>query len=83
MDLSSGANQPMVFKNLVISFNGEIYNFKELQNQLIKNGYKFKTNCDTEVILYLFHKYNIQAFTKLSGIFALAIWDKLNKKLIL
>ena len=83
LDLSSGANQPMVFKNLVISFNGEIYNFKELQNQLIKNGYKFKTNCDTEVILYLFHKYNIQAFTKLSGIFALAIWDKLNKKLYL
>ena len=83
LDLSSNANQPMVFKNLVITFNGEIYNFKELQNELVNDGYKFNTNCDTEVILYLFHKYDIQAFKKLSGIFALAIWDKFNKKLYL
>ena len=75
------ANQPMIFKDLVISYNGEIYNFRELKNQLINDGYKFKTNCDTEVILYLFHKYNIDAFKKLSGIFALSIWDKLNKTL--
>ena len=52
LDLSSDANQPMIFKDLVISYNGEIYNFKELKNQLINDGYKFKTNCDTEVILY-------------------------------
>lgn len=83
LDLSSDANQPMIFKDLVISYNGEIYNFRELKNQLINDGYKFKTNCDTEVILYLFHKYNIDAFKKLSGIFALSIWDKLNKKLYL
>ena len=83
LDLSSSANQPMVFENLVITYNGEIYNFKELRKELINYGYKFKTNCDTEVILYLFHKYNIDAFKKLSGIFALAIWDKLNRKLYL
>ena len=73
----------MIFENLVITYNGEIYNFKELKKELINYGYKFKTNCDTEVILYLFHKYNIDAFKKLSGIFALAIWDKLNRKLYL
>ena len=83
LDLSSTANQPMIFENLVITYNGEIYNFKELKKELINYGYKFKTNCDTEVILYLFHKYNIDAFKKLSGIFALAIWDKLNRKLYL
>ena len=83
LDLSSSANQPMIFENLVITYNGEIYNFKELKKELTNCGYKFKTNCDTEVILYLFHKYNIDAFKKLSGIFALAIWDKLNRKLYL
>ena len=83
LDLSSSANQPMTFENLVISYNGEIYNFENLKKELIDFGYQFKTNCDTEVILYLFHKYNVDAFKKLSGIFALAIWDKLNRKLYL
>ena len=83
LDLSSFANQPMTFENLTITYNGEIYNFKNLKKELIDFGYQFKTNCDTEVILYLFHKYNVDAFKKLSGIFALAIWDKINKKLYL
>ena len=83
LDLSPSANQPMTFENLTITYNGEIYNFKDLKKELIKFGYQFKTNCDTEVILYLFHKYNVDAFKKLSGIFALAIWDKSNKKLYL
>ena len=43
LDLSSSANQPMVFENLVITYNGEIYNFKELRKELINYGYKFKT----------------------------------------
>lgn len=83
LDLSPSANQPMTFENLTITYNGEIYNFKDLKKELINFGYQFKTNCDTEVILYLFHKYNVDAFKKLSGIFALAIWDKSNKKLYL
>ena len=83
LDLSSSANQPMTFKNLTITYNGEIYNFQELKKELINHGYKFKTNCDTEVILYLFDKYNIDAFKKLSGIFAIAIWNKLDRKLYL
>ena len=83
IDLDKKSDQPMSFKNFIISFNGEIYNYKELKIELIKYGYKFKTNSDTEVILHLFEKYNVKAFKKLSGIFALCIWDKLKKKLYL
>ena len=83
IDLEKKSDQPMSFKNFIISFNGEIYNYKELKLELIKCGYKFKTNSDTEVILHLFDKYNIKAFKKLSGIFAICIWDKLKKKIYL
>mgnify|MGYP001175018326 CR=1 FL=1 len=83
LDLSKTADQPMSYKNFIISFNGEIYNYKELRNELIKFGYNFKTNSDTEVILNLFDKYNIESFSKLSGIFSICIWDKLKKKLYL
>ena len=51
LDLSKEANQSMKFQNLVITYNGEIYNYKDLQKELIRLGYKFKTNSDTEVIL--------------------------------
>jgi asparagine synthase (glutamine-hydrolysing) len=83
LDLNKNADQPMSYKNYIISFNGEIYNYRELRSSLIKLGYKFKTNSDTEVILHLFDKYNIEAFKKLSGIFAISIWDKFEKKLYL
>ena len=83
LDLNKSADQPMSYKNYIISFNGEIYNYKELKYSLTKFGYKFKTNSDTEVILHMFDKYNIEAFKKLSGIFAICIWDKTKKKLYL
>jgi asparagine synthase (glutamine-hydrolysing) len=83
IDLNERANQPMEFKNLVITYNGEIYNFKDLKFELENLGYFFKTNSDTEVILYLFHKFNVEGFKKLSGIFAIAIWDNDSKALYL
>ena len=83
LDLNKKADQPMSYKNFIISFNGEIYNYKELKNKLEKFGYNFKTNSDTEVILNLFDKYNIDSFSMLSGIFSICIWDKLKKKLYL
>jgi asparagine synthase (glutamine-hydrolysing) len=83
IDLNSRANQPMRFKNFIISFNGEIYNYKELQKDLEISGHKFTTNSDTEVILQLFEKYNIEAFNKLSGIFSISIWDIKRKTLYL
>lgn len=82
-DLSEEANQPMIYENLVISYKGEIYNYSELKDELQHLGYKFKTKSDTEVIIYLFHKYSIEAFKKLSGIFVISIWDKKAKKLFL
>lgn len=83
IDLNERANQPMEFKNLVITYNGEIYNFKDLKFELENLGYFFKTNSDTEVILYLFHKFNVEGFKKLSGIFAIAIWDNDSRTLYL
>ena len=83
IDLSSKANQPMNYKNYIISFNGEIYNYKNLKKDLEETGEKFRTNSDTEVILRLFDKFGIESFKKLSGIFAICIWDKLKKKIYL
>tara|TARA_B100000900_G_C20587184_1_gene720082 strand:+ start:864 stop:2645 length:1782 start_codon:yes stop_codon:yes gene_type:complete len=83
IDPEENANQPMGYKNFIISYNGEIYNYKELRSDLIKLGYKFKTNSDTEVILHLFDRYKTEAFRKISGIFAICIWDKIQKKLYL
>ena len=72
-----GGHQPIINynENLVIIFNGEIYNYLELKQHLISKGYKFKTNSDTETILYLYQEYNDEAFNKLNGMFAIAIWD--------
>ena len=83
IDPEEKANQPMSYKSFIISFNGEIYNYKKLRGDLIKLGYKFKTKSDTEVILHLFDKYKTEAFKKISGIFSICIWDKIQKKLYL
>ncbi len=82
IDLSNGA-QPMYNddKNIVIVFNGEIYNYIELTSELKKAGYKFKTNCDTEVILHGYEKWGSMLPKKLRGMFAFAIWDKRHKTL--
>jgi asparagine synthase (glutamine-hydrolysing) len=83
IDTSSLAHQPFRYKNLVISYNGEVFNFKNLRLELEDLGYEFKTNSDTEVIIYLFDKFGIDSFKKLSGIFSISIWDNDNKSLFL
>ncbi|MBS1492652.1 MAG: asparagine synthase (glutamine-hydrolyzing) [Bacteroidetes bacterium] len=84
IDLVSG-KQPMhnVEENLVIVFNGEIYNFKELRKELLSIGFKFNTQSDTETILNIYQKYGTAGFNKLNGMFAFAIYDKNEKKIIL
>ncbi len=81
-DLSDAGHQPMTSSTgrYVIVFNGEIYNFKRLKNKIDRN---FKSISDTEVILELFETFGIEGVSKLSGIYAFAIWDKKEKKLIL
>lgn len=77
IDLAESANQPM-FDNeeeLVVIFNGEIYNFKELKKDL-ESSYEFKTRSDTEVILAGYRKWGRDVVNKLNGMFAFAIWDK-------
>ena len=83
-DLSPAGAQPMVSKDkkLVITFNGEIYNFPKLKGELINLGYVFFSNTDTEVILYLYAEYGIDCLAMLDGIFSLAIFDMIKKNLI-
>ncbi len=84
IDLSSG-NQPMTNENkkLWIVFNGEIYNYKEIGQQLKELGHIFTTNSDTEVILHGYEEWGEKMLIKLRGIFAFAIWDSLEKTLFL
>ena len=85
IDLSNDANQPFVSKdkNYSITFNGEIYNYKSIKEELEKKNIFFKSKSDTEVILESYKYWGINFLSKLRGMFAFAIWDNLNKKLIL
>ena len=77
LDTSNLGHQPMISnnKNIVIVFNGEIYNFLELRSDLEKEGYIFNGNSDTEVLINLYLSEGKQMLTKLKGIFAFAILD--------
>ncbi len=82
IDLDNGI-QPMFNKDSSLSliFNGEIYNYIEIKEELEKRNYKFKTNSDTEVILHGYEEWGKDLPKKLRGMFAFAIWDKKNKNL--
>lgn len=83
IDLSTLANQPMfdTSNELVIVFNGEIYNFQDIKSEL-EGEYKFKTKSDTEVILAGYRKWGKGVFSRLNGMYGLAIWDKRNETLV-
>lgn len=84
IDLSTNANQPMHFQDrYVICFNGEIYNYIELRNELKSIGYSFQTDSDTEVLLAMYAEYGEGCLKELDGMFALAIFDKSEQKLFL
>jgi asparagine synthase (glutamine-hydrolysing) len=85
IDLSNCGHQPMSYAEgrYEITFNGEIYNYKELKSELQRAGACFKTNSDTEVILAAFAIWGTASFNRLNGMFAFALWDKENKKLYL
>lgn len=82
IDLNTGS-QPMSNKNnsIYIVFNGEIYNFLELRQNLKQKGYEFKTTSDTEVILHLYQEYGYDCLEYLQGMFAFAIWDSNKQEL--
>ncbi|WP_107812169.1 asparagine synthase (glutamine-hydrolyzing) [Campylobacter concisus] len=79
LDLSKNGDQPMYFENIVMVYNGEIYNFKEIRKELINYGYHFVSNTDSEVVLKAYHKWGIKAINKFIGMFAIAFYDKSNQ----
>jgi asparagine synthase (glutamine-hydrolysing) len=85
VDLSSEANQPMANadSSVHIVYNGEVYNFRELRAELESEGCTFRTRSDTEVILCLYEKMGPSFVDRLSGMFALAIWDAHRQMLVL
>ena len=85
IDLSTRGNQPMCNEDqtIWISFNGEIYNFKELRAELEKKGHEFKSATDTEAVIHLYEEEGIESLKRLNGIFAFAIWDAKRKRLLL
>jgi len=85
IDLSENGWQPMISENkqLAISFNGEIYNYIELREELKNAGFVFSTETDTEVILQAYQKWGLECFSRFNGMWALAIYDLKHNQLIL
>jgi asparagine synthase (glutamine-hydrolysing) len=80
IDLDKRSNQPYEFDNLTITYNGEIYNFLTIKNELISQGYVFETESDTEVLIKAYHAWGQNMLSRLNGMFAFAIYDILNQK---
>lgn len=85
IDLSPLGHQPMwdTTNTVVIVFNGEIYNYRELREQLLKQGYRFNSRTDTEILLNLYLQEGTAMLSRLNGIFAFAIFDTRNHELFL
>ena len=78
----SGGDQPLSNEDgsLWIVYNGEVFNYIELHDDLIRKGHKFKTHCDTEVILHMYEEYGAEALQHMNGQFAFAIWNTKKKE---
>ena len=85
IDLSSRGAQPMQTADgrLVITFNGEIYNYRALRSKLEAKGYAFRSNSDTEVLLHLYAELGHEMLRELRGMFAFGIWDSQEQQLLL
>lgn len=83
IDLKTTANQPMFYNNWVIVFNGEIYNYLEIRQELQTFGHHFKTNSDTEVILHAFDQWGQECIEKFIGMFVIVLYDLQSKKLFI
>ena len=81
IDLSDDANQPMEFDDLMIVYNGEVYNYLEIKDDLIKKGYRFRTKSDTEVVLAAYKEWGGECVKRFVGMWAFAIWDKTRREL--
>jgi asparagine synthase (glutamine-hydrolysing) len=82
IDLSTSANQPLHFGGLHIIFNGEIYNYNEIREELIQKGHQFQTHSDTEVILHAWKEWGEAAIQQWHGMFAIALYDEAKEEVI-
>ncbi len=85
IDLSPVADQPLANEDgsIQIVFNGEIYNFQAIRRELVARGHQFRSRSDTETIVHLYEDEGVEAIRQLDGMFALAIWDGRQRKLVL
>jgi asparagine synthase (glutamine-hydrolysing) len=81
----NGGNQPFLSPDgaMAVAFNGEIYNHEELRDQLERLGCRFRTCCDTEVVLHAFRQWDLDCFRRFRGMFGVAIWSQPEKRLVL
>jgi asparagine synthase (glutamine-hydrolysing) len=82
LDLSQAGHQPMKWKHLCITFNGEIYNYIELRKELLQLGHIFKSSSDTEIILAAYEQWGTKSFSKFNGMWAFAIHDSLKNEIV-
>jgi asparagine synthase (glutamine-hydrolysing) len=84
IDLNTG-NQPIYNEDgsLVVIYNGEIYNYRDIRSELENRNHVFKTNSDTETIVHLYEEFGDKCVEKLRGMFAFALWDSVKKRLVL
>lgn len=83
IDLSDKANQPYRFENLVLVFNGELFNYREVAEELKQHGYTFVSNSDTEVLIKAFHFWRTEAIARFIGMFAFMVYDTRSKEIFL
>jgi asparagine synthase (glutamine-hydrolysing) len=85
IDLSPAGQQPMISADhrYVLSYNGEVYNFRELKGELVACGYWFRSQTDSEVVLYALAEWGIEALERFNGMFAFALWDRKERRLLL
>lgn len=81
IDLSDKAHQPMEYEGLVIVYNGEVYNYVEIRDELEKRGCRFRTQSDTEVVLAAYREWGGDCVNRFVGMWAFAIWDKEKREL--
>ncbi len=83
LDLSEAGKQPMSYGQYTLTFNGEIYNFIEIQQELEKKGYQFQSHSDSEVLIAAYDCWGTDCLKKFNGMWAFALWDEKNKILLL
>lgn len=83
IDISASGDQPIYNedKSMVLFFNGEIYNYRDIRTELVEKGHAFRTNTDSEVLVHGFEEYGEKLLDKLRGMFAFVIWNKDTREL--